>query len=66
MYQETIKGKPERVSQIPGDAKSSGESPMTKQPLPPNANGASLGARAASIARHPLGRGIPSDHEVFE
>ena len=66
MYQESIKGKPERVSPIPGDASRNGVSPMTKQPLPENQSSASLASSAASIARHPLGRGIPPDHEVFK
>lgn len=65
MYQETIKGKPERVSPIPFDAKTSGESPMTKQPLPENQSAASLASSASSVARHPLGRGIPADHPAL-
>lgn len=63
MYQETIKGKPERVNPIPGKARPEA---FTGQPLPSGESGERLASNAASVARHPLGKGIPPDHEVFQ
>jgi hypothetical protein len=54
-----------RVNPIPYNEKM-GPSPMTKQPLPQPESTKELMNNAASVARHPMGRGIPPDHEVFQ
>jgi hypothetical protein len=61
MYQETIKGKPERVGKIPA--------PPVKetQELMSSANRAVEEYTAnATGARHPLGRGLPADHPALQ
>jgi hypothetical protein len=63
MYRETISGKPERVSPIPGKAR---PETFTGQSLPTGESGERLAANAASVARHPLGRGLPPDHEALQ
>jgi hypothetical protein len=61
MYEETIKGKPERLGKIPPPATKETQDLMTQ------ANRAIEQYTAKPLAiRHPLGRGIPADHEVFQ
>lgn len=64
MYQETLAGKPERVSKIPAPQI---QKPATDEELSSSANRAidAYTARANKV-RHPLGRGIPADHEAFQ
>jgi len=60
MYEETIKGKPERVGKIPTPAIKETQDLMTQ------ANKAMEEYTAKPLAvRHPLGRGIPTDHPAL-
>jgi hypothetical protein len=69
MHEETIKGKPERVGKI--TATNSGgivSKPQvaSTQELMSSANRAVEQYTAnASVARHPLGRGLPVDHPAL-
>ena len=75
MQPESIGGKPERKQPIPFNEKS-GPSPITKQPIQQPASTEELMTQAnravaqytkqAASVRHPLGKGIPASHEVFE
>ena len=69
MYEETIKGKPERVSKIaPTNAGGAiAKTPVeSTQELMSSANRdiANYNATGAQ-ARHPLGRGLPADHPAL-
>jgi hypothetical protein len=61
MYEETIKGKPERLGKIPPSATQETQDLMTQ------ANRAieQYTAKPTTV-RHPLGRGIPADHEALQ
>jgi len=64
MYQETLAGKPERTTKIPAPKI---QKPDTTEELMSQANQAvAQYTKSAASVRHPLGRGIPSSHEVFE
>lgn len=61
MYEETIKGKPERVGKIPAPTSNETQELMSSanraiEEYTANANG----------ARHPLGRGLPVDHPALQ
>ena len=64
MIQETIKGKPERVSPIP---KPQIQPPASNEELMSQANRDIADyTKAATGARHTLGRGLPADHPALQ
>ena len=76
MQQESLAGKPEQqqVRKLPGNPKPRPEALGTGQSIRPetsteglmsSANSAVAEYTKASGVRHPLGRGIPADHEAL-
>jgi hypothetical protein len=72
---ESLAGKPEKIQKIPSEQRAK-SSPMTQQPIAQPAGNAELMSQAnraveeytaqATKVRHPMGKGVPADHEAFE
>ncbi len=69
MYEETIKGKPERVGKITPTNSGGAVAKIpvaSTQELMSSANRAVENYTAqGAVARHPLGRGLPADHPAL-
>lgn len=64
MYQETLAGKPERTQKI---AAPKIQKPDTNEELMSQANRVINDySKPATSVRHPLGKGIPANHPVFQ